>query len=127
VNVGDSLPEVAVDVTATLIVSAALASRDFEPVHHDRAAANAAGMPDIFINILASNGLVVKYVTDWAGPEAIVRRSSIRLGVPHLARETLRITGEVAAVRDGGDVDVDVRGRNTMGDHVSGTVTVNLP
>ena len=126
-NVGDTLPEVAVDVTATFIVGAALASRDFEPVHHDRAAANASGLPDIFINILASNGLVVKYVTDWAGPDAIVRRSSVRLGVPHYAGDTLRITGEVAAVHDDGNVDVAVRGRNQTGDHVSGTVTVNLP
>ena len=126
-NVGDTLPEVAIDVTATLIVSAALASRDFKPLHHDKAAANASGMRDIFVNILASNGLVVKYVTDWAGPEAIVKRSSIRLGVPHYAGETLRLSGEVAAVDGAGNVDVKVRGRNQMGDHVSGTITVNLP
>jgi acyl dehydratase len=125
VAVGDELGELAVEVTAGVIIGAALASRDFEPVHHDRDAAQASGLPDIFLNILATNGFVVRYVTDWAGPEAIVQRSDIRLGVPHVAGETLRLTGTVTR-RDGAIVDVAVRGRNTTGDHVTGTVTVDL-
>ena len=127
VAVGDALPETPLEISATFIVSAALASRDFEPVHHDRAAANASGMQDVFLNILASNGLVVRYVTDWTGPDAIVRKSSIRLGVPHFAGETLTLTGSVAAVHDSGDVEIAVRGTNLRGEHVTGTVTVNLP
>jgi hypothetical protein len=123
---GTALPELALDISATVIIGAALASRDFERVHHDRAFAQASGMPDIFLNILATNGFVVRYVTDWAGPDAIVKQSSIRLGVPHYAGQTLTLTGTVMAVRDDGDVEIAVRGRNATGDHVTGTVTVNL-
>lgn len=123
---GASLPELALEISASVIIGAALASRDFERVHHDRSYAQDSGMRDIFLNILATNGLVVRYVTDWAGPDAIVKQSSIRLGVPHFAGETLTFTGIVAEVRDDGDVDIAVRGRNTTGDHVTGTVTVNL-
>jgi hypothetical protein len=37
VNVGDELPQLAIPLTTSLVVSGALASRDFTPVHHDRA------------------------------------------------------------------------------------------
>ena len=125
-SAGDALPELSLDISASIIIAAALASRDFERVHHDRTYAQDSGMRDIFLNILATNGLVVRYVTDWAGPDAIVKQSSIRLGVPHYAGETLTFIGTVEQVRDDGDVDIAVRGRNTTGDHVTGTVTVNL-
>lgn len=123
---GDVLPELALDISASVVIGAALASRDFERVHHDRSYAQDSGMRDIFLNILATNGLVVRYVTDWAGPNAMVRQSSIRLGVPHYAGETLIFSGSIAQVRPDGDVDISVRGRNATGDHVTGTVTVNL-
>jgi hypothetical protein len=123
---GDTLPELALEISASVIIGAALASRDFERVHHDRSYAQDSGMRDIFLNILATNGLVVRYVTDWAGPDAIVKQSSIRLGVPHFAGELLIFSGTIAAVRDDGDIDIAVRGRNATCDHVTGTVTINL-
>ena len=73
VNVGTELPPLAIPITTTLVVAGALASRDFTPVHHDKAAAQAQGMQDVFMNILTTNGLVGRYVTDWAGPDAVVR------------------------------------------------------
>ena len=126
VQPGDKLPQLALDITPTVIIAAALASRDFERVHHDRADAQASGMRDIFLNILATNGFVVRFVTDWAGPQAVVKQSSIRLGVPHYAGETLTLTGSVEERTPDGDVRVAVRGRNALGDHVTGTVTVLL-
>jgi hypothetical protein len=126
VAVGDSLPELALDITPTVVIAAAIASRDFERVHHDRSYAQASGMRDIFLNILATNGFVVRYVTDWAGPDVIVKQSSIRLGVPHFAGERLTFSGSVARVGDDGDIDIAVTGRNRTGNHVTGTVTVNV-
>lgn len=127
---GDRLPALVLDVTTTMIVRAAIASRDFEPVHHDRSAAHASGLPDVFLNILTSNGLAVRLVTDWAGPSAVVRRSAIRLGVPHCAGERLTLTGEVTAVEPAGDgaltVAVAVTGTTARGTHLRGTVTVEL-
>ena len=125
--IGTALPAQEILTTTTMIVGAALASRDFEGVHHDRDAAQASGMADVFINILATNGLVVRYVTDWAGVDAVVERSSIRLGVPHFAGETLTLSGEITAADEDGTVEISVRGRNVRGDHVSGSVRVNLP
>jgi hypothetical protein len=133
VSVGDALPELVVPITRTLIVSGALASRDYQDVHHDTELARLRGSKDIFMNILTTNGLVGRYVTDWAGPGGILRQVSIRLGAPNYPDDTMTLTGTVVAKAgvepDGrrGAVEVSLRGANGLGDHVSGTVTVALP
>ncbi len=124
-TVGTQLPELRIEATPTFVVSTALATRDFQDVHHDRDAAIARGSKDIFVNILTDTGLVQRYVTDWAGPSALVRSISIRLGVPCYAYDTLVFSGQVTAV-DGADVTVAVTGRGALGDHVVGTVALTL-
>lgn len=125
---GQQLPPLRIDVTTRLIVAGALASRDFQDVHHDVAGAQAAGSPDIFMNILTTNGLVGRYVTDWAGPDARLEGISIRLGVPSRPGSTLEFSGQVTAVsEDKRSATVAVRGSNALGDHVTGTVEVSWP
>jgi hypothetical protein len=126
VEVGASLPELVVDLTPTLIISTAIASRDYQDVHHDRDLAVQRGSKDIFMNILSTNGFVGRFVTDWAGPDAVLRKVSIRLGAPNYAHDAMTVTGTVVAVA-GGVVEIDVRGSNSLGDHVVGRVTVELP
>ena len=126
VNVGDSLPELPIPLTTSLIVAGAVASRDFTPVHHDKSAAQAAGMQDVFMNILTTNGLVGRYVSDWAGPNALIRHVKIRLGTPNLPGDTMTLTGSVTS-KEGDVVEVEVAGKNSWGNHVTGTVHVALP
>ena len=126
VNVGDSLPELPIPLTTSLIVAGAVASRDFTPVHHDKSAAQAAGMQDVFMNILTTNGLVGRYVSDWAGPNALIRHVKIRLGTPNLPGDTMTLTGSVTS-KEGDVVEVEVAGKNAWGNHVTGTVRVALP
>jgi acyl dehydratase len=130
IAVGDELPVFELTVTSTVIVAGALASRDFMPAHHDSVFARAQGAPDLFMNILTTNGYVARYVTDWAGPEAMVRNIKIRLGAPSVPGKPLRFTGRVQDKRDeGGEcvVELTVRAANDLGDHATGTVTVTLP
>jgi acyl dehydratase len=130
ISVGDELTPLTIDVTATVIVAGAIATRDFMPVHHDRDYANAQGAPDIFMNILSSNAYCSRFLTDWAGPEAMIRRLSIRLGVPVFPGSVLTFTGTVAATADVGDetiVEVELRATNDLGDHLTGTATLTLP
>jgi hypothetical protein len=126
IEAGQDLPELAIDVTTTFVVASAIATRDFQDVHHDRDRAIARGSQDIFLNILTTTGLVQRYVTEWAGPEAIVRKIAIRLGVPCYAGDTLTFSGTVQAegpeAYSGGDCVVQVVGRCRLGDHVTGTV-----
>ncbi len=129
-QVGDELPELMLEMTATRIVAGAIATRDFMPVHHDRDYAQAQGAPDIFMNILSTNAYCGRYLSDWAGPESLVRSLAIRLGVPVLAGSTLRFTGRVTAVETAGGerlVHVDLAASNDLGDHASGTAVVAIP
>ncbi len=123
---GDELPPLTVPVTRTLIVAGAIASRDFQDVHHDAEAARAKGSPDIFMNILTTNGLVGRYITDHFGPRARLRRIAIRLGAPNYPGDTMVLSGTVTAVHDG-TAEVRLVGANGLGHHVTGTVTVELP
>ena len=115
-------------------MATAIASRDYQDVHHDPGLAVERGSPDIFMNILTTNGFVGRFVTDWAGPGAVIEKVSIRLGAPNYPGDTMTLTGTVASVEvpparaDGrGVVEVAVRGANSRGDHVTGTVRVSLP
>lgn len=126
VESGTRLPDLDLPITPTLVVGGALASRDFTPVHHDRQAAIDQGLPDVFLNILTTQGLCSRYVTDWAGPDAIVTRVKTRLGGPALPGDTLKLRGRVVSV-DGRDVDVEVAGQNAWGNHVTAVFSVRLP
>ena len=125
-QVGDELPPLDIPLTRTLIVATAIASRDYQDVHHDSQLAQERGSKDIFMNILSTNGFVGRFVTDWAGPAAVIKSVKIRLGAPNYPGDTMRMTGQVTSV-EGGEVEVAIRGANDLGDHVTGTVTLTLP
>ena len=129
VAVGDKLPSLDIDITTGLVVGGALATRDYEPVHHDKGKAQAAGLPDVFMNILTSQALMTRFATDWSGPEAVVKSLDIRLGAPNVPGMVMTITGEVKARDDAsGIVDVEVLGENNIwGMHMQGTVQLALP
>lgn len=124
-QVGDVLPPWTVEATPTFVVSTALATRDFQDVHHDRDLAHAKGSKDIFVNILTDNGLVARYGTDWAGPSARIAAITLKLGVPWYAYDSVTFTGEVTVV-DGQQVTIAVTGTNSLGKHVIATVTIDL-
>lgn len=126
-SVGHKLPPLEIEITAKLIVGGAIASRDYQNVHHDKDAAQALGSPDIFMNILTTNGLVGRYVTDWAGPSARLKKIAIRLGAPNFPGDTMTLSGEVISVdAAGGLVEIEISGENQLGYHVTGTVGVSL-
>lgn len=125
VQVGTTLPELSLYGDPTFIVSTAIATRDYQDVHHDRDKAQAKGSKDIFVNILTDTGLVQRYVTDWAGPTAVIKSIGLRLGVPWYAYDTVTFKGEVTAVDDG-LITVKVVGSNSLGDHVVATATLTL-
>ncbi|MER5615809.1 MaoC family dehydratase [Streptomyces sp. NPDC002215] len=124
---GDELAPLEIEVTRTLIVAGAIASRDYQDVHHDAELAREKGSPDIFMNILTTNGLVGRYVTDRLGPSAVLRKVAIRLGAPNYPGDTMVLSGTVTSVTDDGTAEVKIIGSNGLGRHVTGTVTVGVP
>jgi len=129
IQVGDKLPDLVVPISTSLVVGGAAASRDFTAVHHDKKKAQATGMPDVFMNILTSNGFMGRFVTDWAGPESTLKGIDIRLGAPNCPGFTMTITGEVKDKDDSTNtISVAVMGDNDVwGMHMMGTVKVQLP
>jgi acyl dehydratase len=130
VNEGDELTSQTREITRTTIVATAISTRDFERVHHDHEAAQAAGVKDIFLNILSTGGLIGKYLTDWSGPEGRLKKIDIKLGATVFPGDTLTSTGKVAKKYQEGEqhlVDVEYALSVEMGPHAWGTVTMALP
>lgn len=125
-TVGTHLPELKVPLSRAFIVASAIASRDYQDVHHDPAAAQESGTKDIFMNILTSNAMVERFVREWAGPDAELRSLKIRLGVPNQAGDVMVLRGDVVEVGDDFAV-VDVVGENSLGAHITGSATVGWP
>lgn len=125
-RVGEELPPLEIEITRTLIVAGAIASRDYQDVHHDAELARLKGSPDIFMNILTTNGLVGRYITDHFGPRAVLRKVAIRLGAPNYPGDTMVLTGTIEET-DGDTTTVRVLGTNGIGRHVTGTVMVAVP
>lgn len=127
VAVGDELPLCAIPLDPRLIVSTAIATRDFQDVHHDRDLAHAKGSKDIFMNILTSSGICNRWIGDWAGPDAVFKTLKISLGVPNYPYDTMTMSGKVADIADDGTVTVGFKGLNALGPHVTGTAELVLP
>lgn len=128
VSPGQELTPLDIPLTRTLIVAGAIASRDYQEVHHDPDLARERGSKDVIMNILTTNGFVGRYVTDWAGPDALINSVKVRLGAPNYPGDTMRLSGVVTACDvTARRVTVDVTGANSLGNHVVATVEVTLP
>jgi acyl dehydratase len=127
---GAKLPELAIALTRTFVISSALATRDFQPIHHDPAAAQRGGADDIFLNALTTAGLIGRFVTDWAGWNTRLTGLKLKLGRPAVAGRTLRLTGEVngvtGAVDAGWVVTISVTGSTEDGVHVTAEASAEL-
>lgn len=119
------LPPLAIPVTTTLIIAGALATNDFEKVHHDRDLARSQGLKDIVMNVLTSCALAIRYVTDWGGPGTVIRRMSTQLKAPTYPGDTLTLSGWTdESFEPGGARQVRVRGTNSLGTHIDSVITI---
>ncbi|TFY95144.1 acyl dehydratase [Pseudomonas nabeulensis] len=128
VRPGEVLPQLAVPITVTLINGGAIATRDYFPGHHDVDAARALGSPHVFMNILTTNGLVQRFIEQWAGPLATFTALKIKLGAPNYPGDCMTFSASVTGLdADTRTVEITLSGKNSMGNHVTGTVALVLP
>lgn len=128
IAVGAALPALTVPVTVALVNGGAMATRDYFPGHHDLEAARALGSAHIFMNILTTNGLVQRFIDDWSGPQGRMCDLKIKLGAPNYPGDSMTLSGAVTDKRTSDrTVEVTLKGANSMGHHVTGTVRVSLP
>ena len=99
VAVGDRLPDLVHDVTATTVVLGALATRDWRPMHHDRDfAIERNGAKDIFLNTPNQQGWLERFATDWTGPTGRLGRVRFRMRDSVYPGDTMTLSGEVDRV-----------------------------
>ena len=99
VEEGERLPTLRVDVTATLVVLGAMASRDWRPMHHDHGfAVERQGLRDIFLNTPNQAAWFERYVTDWTGPYGRLGRMTFRMKGSVFPGDTMTIDGTVTAL-----------------------------
>lgn len=130
INVGDELTPWTIPVTPLLVIAGAVATRDFSDIHIDVAGAKRAGLPNIIMNSMTSSALCSRYAEDWAGPVIVQKNVRLRLGAPCVVGDTLTITATVAAKEAKGTyglVTLNVAGRVSSGDHLGGTLDLELP
>ncbi|MBB4918751.1 acyl dehydratase [Streptosporangium saharense] len=120
--VGTVLPGATIALTPSATTLATPSTADITPLRRTPLEGPAGGP----LNILTTMGLVERYVTDWAGPEALVRGINVKLGLPAQTGETLVLTGTVVS-REGEEFTVRVLGAVGPGEHVSGTVRLAFP
>ncbi len=130
ISPGEQLPDLVVDLSPTMIIAGALASQDFQDVHHDFLMSAQRGHPTIFMNMMTLSGLVSRFVTDWTGPDCIVRAHTLRLGRPNYAGDKLRLSATVAetVVQQGRrQVKLEFVGHNSLGKAIDGDLLVEFP
>lgn len=99
VAVGDTLPTLTYDVTATTVVLGALATRDWRPMHHDYDfAVNRNGTQDIFLNTPNQAHWFERYVTDWTGPKGRLGRMTFRMAGSVFPKDTMAFNATVTEV-----------------------------
>ena len=102
VKVGDNLPTLEKKLNAQKIISAAAATRDWQPIHHDHPfATEKSGLRDIILNAPSQAGWISRYVTDWAGPDARLKKLGFKMKDSFCPGDLIRLEGEVVAVEDG--------------------------
>ena len=126
IRVGDAITPMVIDVTATVVVAGAIATRDFMPVHHDRDYANSQGAPEHLHEHPLRHRLLQpvphrlgRARTRWC------KKLAIRLGVPafpgsHARRTPATVTGTSQRRRRGhrrGRVPRDERPRRARRRH----------
>ncbi len=128
IQTGDTLESLTVPITVALITGGGIATRDYFPGHHDLEAARALGSPHIFMNILTTNGLIQRFIDAWCGPAGHMLDLKIKLGAPNYPGDKMVISGAITDKRDADrSVEVTLKGINSMGPHVNGTVRVRFP
>ena len=96
VHVGDELPALTYDVTATTVVLGAIGGRDWRPMHHDyKFAVERNGVRDIFLNTTGETAFFERFITDWSGPAGRLGKLGFNMRSPIFPGETMMITGTV--------------------------------
>jgi acyl dehydratase len=98
---GQTLPPLTVTVSRQDLIRYAAASGDFNPIHYDSAAAEAAGLPGVVVHGMLNMAVLGRYLQIWTGSEYRVEEWGARFRSFVRPDRLVRIEGSVkSAVED---------------------------
>ncbi|MFY9891799.1 MAG: MaoC/PaaZ C-terminal domain-containing protein [Streptosporangiaceae bacterium] len=100
VEAGTEIPAVSYPVSRLSLVKYCGASGDFNVIHWNERVARAVGLPDVIAHGMFTMAQAGRFVTDWAGPRALVTEFGVRFSsmvvVPDDdAGATIEISGQI--------------------------------
>lgn len=129
-NVGDAVPAQERTFTTVDLVAYGAATWDWHRLHYDIEYARSVKLPNVIIDGQAYGALFAKALLDWLGPQAFIRKLSLKYRSMAFAGDPLRTEGEITAIRVAGDAGiVTIAQRIKTGDRVvaEATAEVRLP
>lgn len=95
VVVGHRLPTITLEVTLRRVVLTPAYTYDPFPGHFDVEFARSVGHPTAFMNTMPLLALLDRSVTEWAGPDTLIRKHAISLRSPAYVGDTLLVESVV--------------------------------
>ena len=117
VEAGAELPAVSYPVTRLSLVRYCGASGDFNVIHWNERIARAVGLPDVIAHGMFTMAQAGRFVTDWAGPGAVVLEFGVRFSAPVVvpdddAGAVITVSGQVTEKLDGNRVALTLTARS---------------
>ena len=117
VQAGAEIPAVDYPVTRLSLVKYCGASGDFNVIHWNERIAKAVGLPDVIAHGMFTMAEAGRFVTDWAGPGAVVLEFGVRFSAPVVvpddeAGATISVSGQVTEKLDGNRVELALTARS---------------
>jgi len=109
VKAGTELEPARYPVTRLSLVKYCGASGDFNVIHWNERIARSVGLPDVIAHGMFTMARAGRYVTDWAGPQALVVEFGVRFSSPVVVPDddvgaTIDVSGVVGEKLDGNRV-----------------------
>jgi acyl dehydratase len=112
ISKGLEIEPLAFEVSYSTLARHVVGTRDLLRMHHDPPFAREVGAPNIFLNTMWYQGFIGRYITDWAGYDAFLRKLTVRMRAHGCPGDTLTIYGTVTDfIEENGKllVDLDIR------------------
>lgn len=117
VESGTEMPTASYPVSRLSLVRYCGASGDFNVIHWNERIARAVGLPDVIAHGMFTMAEAGRYVTDWAGPDAIVTEFGVRFSAMVVVPDddkgaTIEVSGQIAEKLDGNRVAIALTARS---------------
>jgi acyl dehydratase len=117
VTVGAEIGAVAYPVNRLSLVKYCGASGDFNVIHWNERIARSVGLPNVIAHGMLTMAEAGRFVTDWAGPGAVVLEFGVRFSAPVVVPDdddgaTIEVTGTVEEKLDDNKVALALTARS---------------